>query len=232
MTFDYEQQTRRAYQDDHVAHAYRALYTSRVGWRNLPAHVVARHERRTIADLAMRIPHQRILDLPAGTGKLAGLFATLGSDVVASDISDSMLKLARAEYARIGYRRVSFTISDAIDLTAFGHKQIDLVVCLRLLHRVPSALRKLMLAQFARVAPYAIVSYGIENTFHKARRCVRTSVFGGRTDARCSCSVATARAEAETDFEIVESAWIAPMLSQELIFLMKSKPSNSHAGRE
>lgn len=224
MNFDYERRTRQAYQDDRVARAYQDLYASGNGWRNYPAHVVARHERRTIAGLASLVPHQKLLDLPTGTGKLAGVFATLGSDVVASDISDSMLKLARDEYARIGYRHVSFTINDAIDLDGFGRGQFDLVVCLRLLHRVPSALRKIMLAQFARVAPYTIVSYGIENAFHKARRSMRTVVFGGHASARCSCSMATARAEVESAFEILKRAWVAPLLSQELVFLLKSKP--------
>lgn len=223
MSFDYEISTRRAYQDDRVAKSYHDLYTSRIGWRTLPAHFVAGRERRTIECFAKGLPHRKVLDLPAGTGKLAGIFALLGSDVVASDISESMLKLAESEYARIGYRRVSFTINDATHLEAFGPGQFDLVVCLRLLHRVPPALRILILAQFALIAPYTIVSYGIENIFHNARRSLRMVVFGGRTHARCSCSMAEARAEIESTFEIVKSAWIAPMLSQELIFVLKSK---------
>lgn len=231
MCFEYERNTRLAYQNDRVAKAYHDLYTSRNGWRNLPARVVARRERRTIEGLARGLPHHKVLDLPAGTGKLAGLFASLGSDVVASDISESMLKLAKAEYAKIDYPRVSFMINDAINLEAFGRRQFDLVVCLRLLHRVPPTLRKIMLAQFARVAPYTIVSYGIENALHKARRSVRAVVFGGHANARCSCSMAEARAEVESAFEIVESAWIAPMLSQELIILLKSKPSWEHPAK-
>lgn len=223
MSFDYEINTRQAYQDDRVATAYRDLYMSRIGWRNLPARVVTGRERRTIERFARRLPHRKVLDLPAGTGKLAGIFASLGSDVVASDISENMLRLAESEYARIGYRRVSFTIHDATHLEGFGPGKFDLVVCLRLLHRVPSALRQIMLAQFALIAPYTIVSYGIENRFHQARRFLRRVAFGGHAHARCYCSMAEAKAEIESTFEIVESAWIAPILSQELIFLLKSK---------
>lgn len=229
MGFDYVQRTRLAYQDDRVARAYHALYASGSGWRGIPARVVARHERRTIGRLARQVPHRKVLDLPAGTGKLAGLFAELGSDVVAADISESMLNLARAEYARIGYRNVAFSINDAVDLSAFGRRRFDLAVCLRLLHRVPPALRKVMLAQFASVAPCAIVSYGIDNAFHKARRSLRPVIFGGRARARCACSMAEARAEIEPHFEIVQSTWVAPMLSQELVFLLRSRASSARA---
>lgn len=173
MRFEYERNPRLAYQDKRVAQAYHDLYAASTGWRSLPARFVAHREWRAIEGFARRLPHRKILDLPAGTGKLAGLFAALDSDVVASDISESMLKLAAAEYARIGYRRVSFAVNDAIDLEAFGTSHFDLVVCLRLLHRVPAALRKTMLAQFASVAPYAIVSYGIDNAFHRARHRAR-----------------------------------------------------------
>lgn len=223
MHFDYERNTRLAYQGERVAKAYHDLYTSGSGWRGLPARIVARREQRTIECLASRLPHHRILDLPAGTGKLAGTFAALGSDVVASDISTSMLDLAEVEYGRIGYRRVSFSVNDAVDLSAFGRGQFDLVVCLRLLHRVPAVLRRTMLAQFARVAPCTIVSYGIDNGFHKARRRVRTLLFGARARARCACSEATARAEVGSAFDVVDSAWIAPLLSQELVFVLRSK---------
>lgn len=222
MTFDYERRTRLAYQDVRVAKAYHELYTARTGWRNLPAHVVAHRERRAIGRLARRILHAKVLDLPAGTGKLASTFATLGSDVVASDISASMLALAEAEYTRIGYRRVSFSVNDALDLEGLRCARFDLAVCLRLMHRVPPAVRQPMLAQFASIAPYAIVSYGIENAFHKVRRALRTVAFGGHASARCACSMAEARAEVGRVFEIVGSAWVAPMFSQELVFLLKS----------
>lgn len=223
MSFDYVRRTRLAYQDARVARAYHDLYASHTGWKGIPAHVVAWREQHTIGYLARQVPHRKVLDLPAGTGKLAGLFAALGSDVVASDISESMLNLAKAEYARIGYRNVAFSINDAIDLSAFGRGQFDLVVCLRLLHRVPPVLRKTMLAQLASVAPCAIVSYGIDNAFHNARRSLRVAVFGGRASARCACSMAEARAEIEHHFEIIESAWVAPMLSQELVLRLRSK---------
>lgn len=222
MSFDYERNTRAFYQDDATAQRYHRMFVEG-GWRNLPSRVVAQRERRAIEKLLLRVPHRTALDIPAGTGKLAGIFAALGTRVVASDISASMLKLAEAEYARIGYAHASFQVADASDLSQFRDGQFDVAVCLRLMHRVPPALRKTMLGELACVASHAIVSFGIENGFHALRRGVRASVFGGSNDSLCFCSIAEARAELEPVFEVAKHVWIAPALSQEVIFLLKSK---------
>lgn len=224
MSFDYERDTRKFYQNDATAQRYHEMFVSPRGWRNFPSRMVAHKERHAIEGLLAQVPHRTVLDMPAGTGKLAGLFAAFGAQVTASDISASMLKVAEAEYARIGYSRVSFRVGDAADLGDFGDGQFDVAVCLRLMHRVPPPLRKTMLGELARVASHAIVSFGIENGFHAMRRGVRASVFGGSNDRLCFCSMPAARAELEPIFEIVKHVWIAPALSQEVIFLVKPRP--------
>lgn len=222
MNFDYEHNTREFYQDEATAERYHRMLVDG-GWHNLPSRVVAQRERRAIEKLLLRIPHRTALDIPAGTGKLAGIFAALGTRVVASDISASMLKLAEAEYSRIGYANVSFQVADATDLGGFRNGEFDVAVCLRLMHRVPPALRKIMLSELACIASHAIVSFGIENGFHAMRRGIRASVFGGSNNSLCFCSIGEARAELEPVFEVVKHVWIAPALSQEVIFLLKSK---------
>ena len=229
MSFDYERNTQKFYQDDATAKRYNDLYMSPKGWRNLPSRVVAQRERSAVENLLAQVPHQTALDLPAGTGKLAEIFAGLGTRVVASDISASMLKLAEAEYARAGCTGATFQVEDATDMGNFGDGTFDVAVCLRLMHRVPAALRKLMLAEFARVAPNVIVSFGIENGFHKTRRRLRAAVFGGGRTALCFCSVQEACAQVSVDFEIVKRVWIAPALSQEMVFLLRSKTVHASA---
>lgn len=230
MNFDYERNTRRFYQNDDTAWRYHNMFMSPTGWRNLPSRVVAGRERRAIEGMLAQVPHQTALDLPAGTGKLAGIFAALGTSVVASDISPSMLKLAEVEYSRAGCKGARFQVEDASDLGNFRDGSFDVVVCLRLMHRVPAALRKLMLCEFSRVAPYTIVSFGIENGFHKVRRGVRAAVFGGSRDTLCFCGVDQAREELSSDFDILRQVWIAPALSQEMVFQLRSKHCNSGQG--
>jgi len=227
MDFDYERDTRKFYQDEATAQRYHAMFMSPSGWRNLPSRVVAQRERRVMRDLLARVPHRSALDIPAGTGKLAGVFASLGTRVVASDISSSMLRQAEAEFARAGHSQVDFRVADAADLGEFANGAFDVVACLRLMHRVPSSLRARMLQEFARVAPWAIVSFGIENGFHALRRRTRAAIFGGQRDTLCFCSLAEACAELAPHFDIVEKTWIAPALSQEMIFLLRSKRTRS-----
>jgi SAM-dependent methyltransferase len=229
MAFDYERDTRKFYQDEATAQRYHDMFMSG-GWRNLPSRVVARRERQAVQAMLARIPHRTALDIPAGTGKLANVFAELGTRVVASDISPSMLKRARAEFSRIGHPHVDFRVADAAGLDAFGNGAFDVVVCLRLMHRVPAALRARMLREFARVAPWAIVSFGIENGFHRLRRMTRAAIFGGRKDALCFCGRAEALAELAPHFDVVAETWIAPALSQEMIFLLRSKRQHPDRG--
>lgn len=230
MAFDYERDTRKFYQDETIAQRYHDMFMSPKGWRNLPSRVVAHRERLAVKAMLSRVPHRTALDIPAGTGKLAGVFASLGTRVVAADISASMLKQAEAEFSRVDHPHVGFRVADAADLGDFEDHAFDVVVCLRLMHRVPAALRKRMLRELARVAPCAVVSFGIENAFHKARRRTRAAIFGGQKDALCFCGMAAAHAELEPHFDIVAKTWIAPALSQEMIFLLRSKPR--HAARD
>jgi len=230
MNFDYERDTRTFYQDEATAQRYHDMFMSRTGWRNLPSRVVAHRERLVMKSMLARVPHRSALDIPAGTGKLAGVFASLGTRVVASDISESMLRQAQSEFAKAGYGDVAFKVADAADLGEFDTSAFDVVVCLRLMHRVPSTLRARMLGEFARVAPWAIVSFGIENGFHKVRRRTRAAIFGGQKDTLCFCRISDALAELRPHFDVVAKTWIAPALSQEMIFLLRSKSHHAVIG--
>jgi SAM-dependent methyltransferase len=230
MHFDYERDTRTFYQDEATAQRYHDMFMSRSGWRNLPSRVVARRERTVVGEMLERVPHRSALDIPCGTGKLAGVFASLGTRVLASDISTSMLARAEAEFSRVGHPDVGFRVADAAELGEFTDAAFDVVVCLRLMHRVPSGLRARMLKELARVAPHAIISFGIENGYHKVRRRTRAAIFGGQKDTLCFCPITEALAELQPHFEVVAKRWIAPAISQELIFLLRSKPHGAKDG--
>jgi hypothetical protein len=48
-------------------------------------------------------------------------------------------------------------------------------------------------------------------------------VFGGSRDALCFCSVAQVCAELSSEFDVLSRVWIAPALSREMVFLLRSK---------
>ncbi|MGH8183616.1 MAG: class I SAM-dependent methyltransferase [Rhodanobacteraceae bacterium] len=223
MHFDYERDTRKYYQNDFVASRYHHLFTASKGLKTFPFRFIARRERQTIEALLTSVAHSTVLDIPAGTGKLAGVFARARSQVMACDLSDNMLEIAKAEYQRINYANVEYAIADAIDLNRFADRSFDVVVCLRLLHRVPSEIRRKMLEEFSRIASFTLVSYGIDTAYHQIRERVRNRVMGSKPVAKCFCSVAEARVEIEPFFEIMRESWIAHGISRELIFLLKSR---------
>lgn len=230
MSFDYERDTKKYYQDNFVATRYHRLFTASKGWKDYPFRFVARREQRAIERFLAGIAHRDILDIPAGTGKLADVFARSGARVVACDISCNMLEIAKSEYQRINYANVEYVIADAIDLNQFANASFDAVVCLRLLHRVPSGIRHRMLKEFARVASFTLVSYGVDNAYHRLRERVRNRITGSKPTAKCLCSLAEARREIEPLFTIREECWIARGISRELIFLLE--PRTKTMGRQ
>jgi SAM-dependent methyltransferase len=223
MAFDYERETKGYYQSSYVANTYHAAFAGEPGWRTLRARSVASRERAVVAGFLRDIPHDRILDLPAGTGKLAPVFGALGGAVVACDISPAMLEIARREYPAAGCTNAAFRLCDAEQITSTLGQRFDVAICLRLLHRVPSDVRDRILAELAASADHVIVSMGIETGYHRARRHVRHWIFSDGTDPLCSDSLSAVETQFRTYFDILARKWILPGLSQEMIFLLRPK---------
>jgi SAM-dependent methyltransferase len=223
MAFDYQQETKDHYQSTEVARAYHTAFSGARGWRTLRARSVAARERAVVAQLLEGIAHGKILDLPAGTGKLAPVFAALGGAVIACDISAPMLEIARREYPAAGCTNVVFRVCDAEQITGTLRQRFDVAVCLRLLHRVPSDVRDRILAELAASADHAVVSMGIENVYHRARRHARNWIFGDGTDALCYERLRAFRTQLEAHFDILAQRSILPGLSQEMIFLLRPR---------
>jgi len=179
MTDDYERHTRDHYQSEKVAQTYHDEFANSRGLKSLRSRLVANGEKRAIRRLLQSVPHENVLDIPAGTGKLAPIFKQLGSKVLSCDISGDMLSIAQREYQRIQYANVDFQICDATQLESLRDKKFDAAVCLRLLHRVPPGIRIAILSELARVADNVIVSLGISSPYHGMRRSVRQFVIGG-----------------------------------------------------
>lgn len=222
MGFDYEKQTRDHYKDDAVAEEYHEAFVAG-GWRQIPHRIVARRERLVIERFLGRVPHATVIDIPVGTGKLAGLFAKIGAKVFAVDISPNMLEIARREYQRIGYSEVSFINSDAEKLADVLPEHVDVVVCLRLLHRTPSDVRVAILDQLSKLSGNLIVSFGIRHPWDLVRQHLRRFVFGGTINEFCIVESADAEREISKNYIIEEYRDILPGLSQERVYLLRRK---------
>lgn len=224
--FDYEQNTRHHYKSAAVARAYHDSFSSPKGWSGLRFAFVARRERHVIATYLAKVPSRSVVDIPAGTGKLASVFCDAGSRVLACDVSDEMLDIAKVTYGRLGPARVAFRVVDLAAASKSIREEYDLTVCLRLLHRVPDHIRRQMLQEIAYLTPHAIVSFAIESPYQRLRRLARRAAFGGddmgiemRPDRENLHRMLKAY------FEVLESTPIARGLSAECIYLLRSRTS-------
>lgn len=102
---------------------------------------------------------QRVLDIPCGGGRVMMHLATQGYRVSGADISEGMLKVARAKAAQLG-RDCSIDWQDAENLT-YPDKNFDTIICFRLFHHFPTAeIRQRVVRELCRVsAENVILSY-------------------------------------------------------------------------
>jgi ubiquinone/menaquinone biosynthesis C-methylase UbiE len=143
----YERHTRTHYRDPGVARRYarrQSLARSPAEW--LVGAIEKLHVRRGLRRLGA-VADWRLLDAPAGSGKLQRSLTKASAFYCAADISPAMLAFGGAPVA---------AVSDAAQLP-FRSSAFDAVVCLRLLHRVPSAVIPTMIAETMRVARTGVV---------------------------------------------------------------------------
>lgn len=107
-------------------------------------------------------PAARVLDCPAGTGRFTAQLAARGLRVTAADIALPMLARVPGEGGR--------AVADALRLP-FATGAFDLVLCVRLLHHVPTAAERARLfAELARVSRrYVLLSFFHRASFHELR---------------------------------------------------------------
>ncbi len=221
--FEYEKATKNAYKSDAVAQQYHDSYERANGFRGLRFRIIAARERTVIRSFLSRVGFQRLLDIPCGTGKLAEVLTTFSCEIVGSDISQQMLKLAETAYNLKGVKAI-FKVCDAEHIhTEFGVKSFDVVVCLRLMHRVPASERVRMLASIAQASDYSVISFGLDSPFHRMRRLIRNLFFGGGNDPLCTAPISQINSEIESYFTIIGRRSVVPLLSEQVVYLLKAR---------
>ena len=223
MREDYERHTRDHYQSEKIAQTYHDQFANNRGLKSIRSRLVANGEKKIIRRLLQSVPHDNVLDIPAGTGKLAPIFKNLGSRVLSCDISADMLSIAQQEYQRIQYTNVDFQICDATQLESLRAQKFDVAVCLRLLHRVPPAIRIAILSGLAKVADNVIVSLGISSPYHSMRRSVRQFVIGGDTRPIWFSKLDEFTDSIRPHYTLMAKSNVLPLLSQEIVLLLRSK---------
>jgi SAM-dependent methyltransferase len=115
-------------------------------------------EGRLFSDLELTVlrswlaltPESRVLDVPAGTGRLTFALAGTGARVVGADISANMLRMAASKRSANDGERVCFTQSSGVQLP-FPDNTFDAVVSFKFFHLIPNDRKPLFIREMIRV---------------------------------------------------------------------------------
>lgn len=171
---DYESYTRQHYRDPAVAAGYaRKLERSPV------ERTIGRLERQAVGRALRALGADRprvVVDVPAGTGKLTDWLTARSASYVALDISEQMLSRLPDATMRARADATRLPLTDA---------SVDVVIMLRLLHRVPSDVAAQMLRESLRVARIGVVaSYAGTPAFASVHTLLQRASSRGGTRTR------------------------------------------------
>ena len=93
----------------------------------------------------------KVLDVGCGDGRWLEVLEEKGVDYVGVDNSEELIKIAKRKFSDIRYPTSDFRIGDILDLP-FGDDEFDVVLCIAVLHHVPSReLREKAMREMCRV---------------------------------------------------------------------------------
>lgn len=219
----YEVGTRTKYQSEDVARTYHGEFTRfSLSPNDLFVRLVTWGERRAIAFClaTIRPSAARIADIPCGTGKLLPLFSEHRFDVIGGDVSKEMIAVAK-EISNGIHQPFDFVRLDATRLP-FRSASLDAVVCLRLLHRVPTQIKSGILAELRRTSRrYAILSYGRRSLWQTIRMRARQLLTGRLTVPFALTRESMRALLAEHGWRIVAERPVLAVLSAESVLLLE-----------
>jgi len=141
-------EAKQHYQREEIAASYNAAR-----FRGLRGAFVNRLEQRLLMRaLAGLPPGALVLDLPAGTGRMARHLEAVGYRVTGADISLPMLRESRR------LSPAGALVRGDAEALPFASKSFDAVVCLRLMSHLPPPARAAVLRETARVARERVVA--------------------------------------------------------------------------
>ena len=169
---NHEKETKVRYQSEEYAKNYKNEYIS--GWsiKSMRSRIIKNLEinsvRRVLHPLLK--PNTLVIDIPCGTGKLGNLLSEYNISIIAADVSNEMIALAKDEYDA---RKTNFMQIDATNIN-MADGSIDTTICLRLFQRLDAPTREKILREFYRITNgNLVISYSYSSWWQKIRSLFR-----------------------------------------------------------
>ena len=162
-------------------------------------------EKKRIRSLMRTVPQgSLVLDVPCGAGRFHEMLKAGGYRLLAADISQEMLEVARSSRLAEDY-----LLADAENL-GLPDKSVDCVFCIRLFHHIGTAeSRRKLFKEFARVSRgWVLVSFYHSNCLKRFKKLVRGKPLSGE-----HVSFSALRADAaQAGLRVVRTAAVARYL--------------------
>lgn len=219
---DHESETRKRYQSDEYAKNYKNEYLSGWSLKSIRSRVIKDLEINAVRKVLhpLLIPNTSVIDIPCGTGKLGSLLSEYNISIIASDVSNEMMALAKGEYdpSKVVFKQIDATKIDMTD------NSIDTVVCLRLFQRLDAPTRQKILGEFYRISKKnLVISYSYNSWWQNIRKSIR-KIYDVEKNIFFAPDIAEIMGEIKhAGFTIKTKRFINPVISSEVIIHASKK---------
>ena len=150
----YELETKNRYRSETIAESYKDGYTKGYSLRILKNKLIAYCEKRAILKATTYCTDVvKIIDIPCGTGKMTRLLSDKYELYIGMDMSYEMMQQIKDK------EKLTFIQADGTAIP-FIDNAVDLIVTLRLIHRLPAEIKHKFFTELARVSnKYIIFSF-------------------------------------------------------------------------
>ncbi|MDH5719766.1 MAG: class I SAM-dependent methyltransferase [Spirochaetia bacterium] len=212
---------KKYYQSEKVAKKYNTQYEGKLSLRNFRIRLIGKFEELKFKGFLKKVPKNgKVLDIACGTGRYTRILLQNKFIVTATDISKEMIEFTKKNsHGLEGLADIK--IADAAKLP-FKNNSFDGITCIRLYQRVPHSERVLMLKEIKRLSKdWAIVFFGLENSFLRIRNKVRRFFIKGRPSNPYPATREEMLSEIESaGLKFIKGSWVFPGLASGYISLI------------
>jgi len=164
---------------------------------------------------------ESIIDIPAGTGRITKLLINFANKIIAADISDDMLQIAKLKFQNNS--NISFIEIDA-EKMQLPDNYVECITCVRLMGHVPPDIRIKMLSEMARVSSnWVIVTFYFSNIINDLKRSIKRKLTNNKAPWYPTTHKELMKQINSAKFDVEEKHYVLPMLSESVTFLLKKR---------